>query len=45
MKNRKKKSRARVAFYIEPFIFVKSLFDRQKSAQIQGEVQRDGASR
>ncbi|KAK0153233.1 hypothetical protein N1851_005106 [Merluccius polli] len=39
-KNRKKKSRARVAFYKDPFKFVKSLFDRQKSGSLMEPKQK-----
>ena len=39
-KNRKKKSRARVAFYKDPFKFVKSLFDRQKSGCLMEPKQK-----
>ena len=33
-KKRKKKSGVRVAFYKDPFTFVKSLFNRQKSGSL-----------
>ena len=34
-KNRKKKERARVAFYKDPFRFVKSLFGKEKNGSLK----------